>query len=412
RETLDTPSLERFILALLDMWARQGGPGRHDWMLRAALAFPSEVVVRAVCDHARAWARSKGAAAQRACVALAHLGSVHESDAAALHLAHIAATTRFVALRKEAAEHLDSIAEARGLTRDELDDRSTPDLGLDERGELALGFGEVHLTVQPNESLGVILRKDGEVIRAFPRVAKSASDEEKAAHKKAKARYDAFKKDLAAISERQLRRLESSMSSGRAWSMDDAKRYFFQHPLAQHLARGLVWLSDEGLVFRLTRDGSFANSDDEEVNVGGDVRIAHVLELKDAEVWTGLFADYEILQPVLQLGRPTDVLTKAERKSGEVKRFSGAKIKAAKILGFLESRSWQRDSTNHISAFAKTGRDGAVFKLRLEGSIEMEYLSSGEKVELGTLSVEGRAKKGPSAVSASEVLYDLASLCG
>lgn len=408
RESFDASSLESFIMALLDMWARQGGPGRHDWMLRAALAFPSEPVVRAVCMHARAWARSKGAAAQRTCAALAHLGAVEESDAAALHLAHIAATTRFVALRKEAAEHLESIAEARGLTRDELDDRSTPDLGLDERGELTLGFGEIEVTVQPNESLGVVLRKDDEVIRAFPRVAKSASDEEKSAHKKAKAHYDAFKKDLAAISKRQLHRLESSMSSGRAWPMSDAKRYFFEHPLARHLARGLVWLSDEGETFRLTRDGTFADSGDEEVSVHGNVRIAHVLELEDADAWAGVFTDYEIIQPVMQLGRPTDALTKAETKSGEVKRFAGAKVKAAKILGFLESRAWQRDSTNHLSAFSKSGREGAVFTLRLEGSIEMEYLSSGEKVELGVLSIEGKA----SAMSVSEVLYDLSSLCG
>ncbi|MFK8001954.1 MAG: DUF4132 domain-containing protein [Polyangiales bacterium] len=410
RESVDASSLESFVLALLDMWARQGGPGRHDWMLRATLTFPSKPVIRALCDHARAWARSKGAAAQRACAALAHLGAVEESDAAALHLAHIAATTRFVALRREAAEHLESIAAARGLTRDELDDRSTPDLGLDERGELSLSFGDVHLKVQPTESLGVVLRKDDEVLRSFPRIAKSAGDDEKDARKKAKARYDAFKKDLGAISKRQLQRLENSMSSGRAWPMADATRYFFEHPLAQHLARGLVWISEEGVAFRLTRDGTFADSADDEVTAAGAVRIAHVLELgqKDAEAWAGIFSDYEIIQPILQLARPTDALTKAETKSGEVKRFAGTQIKAAKVLGFLESRGWQRDSNNHVSSFSRRGRDGAVFKLRLEGSIEMDYLSSGEKVGVGMLSTQGAA----SAVSASEVLYDLSSLCG
>lgn len=412
RESLDASSVESFVLALLDMWARQGGPGRHDWMLRAALAFPSEPVVRAVCDHARAWARSKGAAAERACAALAHLGAVNESDVAALHLAHIAATTRFVALRKEAAAHLEFIAAARGLTRDELDDRSTPDLGLDERGELSLSFGEVHLKVQPSENLGVILRKGDEVIRSFPRIAKSASDDEKNARKKAKARYDAFKKDLAAISKRQLQRLENSMCSGRAWSLDDAKRYFFEHPLARHLARGLVWLSDEGVTFRLTRDGTFADAHDDETSAGGNVRIAHVLELEDTAVWSGVFSDYEIIQPVLQLGRPTNALTKAETKSGEVERFAGTKVKAAKVLGLLESRGWQRDSNNHISSFSTKGRDGGVFTLHLQGSIEMDYLSSGEKVAVGLLRVEEGAAHRASAVSVSEVLYDLTSLCG
>ncbi len=201
------------------------------------------------------------------------------------------------------------------------------------------------------------------------------------------------------------------MSSGRAWSLEDARRYFFDHPLARHLARGLVWLSDEGVAFRLTRDGTFADAGDDEVSVRGSVRIAHVLELKDAEAWIGVFSDYEILQPILQLGRPKEAFTKTERKSAQVKRYAGTKVKAAKVLGFLESRGWQRDSSSHISAFSKTGREGTTFKLRLEGSIEMEYLSGGEKVEIGVLSVETRTKEGASAVSVSEVLYDLASLC-
>ena len=83
-------------------------------------------------------------------------------------------------------------------------------------------------------------------------------------------------------------------------------------------------------------------------------------------------------------------------------------MKAAKILGFLESRGWRRDSSNHVSEFLRTGRDGALFKLGLEGSIEMDYLSSGEKVALGTLKIDGKA----SAVSISEALYDLKALCG
>ena len=407
RDALEAKSLESFVLALLDTWARQGGPGRHEWMMNACLAFPTVTSTRALCQHARAWARSKGAAAQRACAGLAYLGAALESDTAALHLAHIAATTRFVALKKEVPQHLDDIARARGLTRDELDDRSTPDLGLDETGALRLAFGDTELEVRATEGLGVVLFKDGEVVRAFPRPSKSGGEEEKAAHKKAKAEYDAFKKDLASVAARQLRRLESSMAGGRVWTMADAKRYFFEHPLAQYLARGVVWLSSGGDEFRLTRDGTFASALDEEVKVEGDVRIAHVLELEEETAWSTLFGDYEIVQPILQLGRPRYALTAAEKKSASVTRFAGTKRRAAKVLGFLESRGWSRDASDHISAFERGDRDGGVIRLQLQGSIEVQYLSSGEDVALGALHPEGKI----SLVGMSEALLDLETLC-
>ncbi len=56
--------------------------------------------------------------------------------------------------------------------------------------------------------------------------------------------------------------------------------------------------------------------------------------------WAELFADYEILEPFPQLGRPIHRLTPAEQAGALVTRFEGTLVPAAKLTALLE-HGWQ-----------------------------------------------------------------------
>ena len=406
REALDPASLDAFVTALVEQWAAAEGPGRHDWMVRAAASLPGPASARRVAELARAWARSKKAPAQRACDALAAIGT----DAALLHLGHVAATTRFDALRKSANERMDEVARARGLSREELEDRTVPDLGLDERGRLALAFGERALTATLDETFGVVLLdEEGAPLRSFPRGAKG--DAERTA---AKARYDELKRDAKAIADRQRRRLERAMASGRAWSLDEARLRLFEHPAARHLARGLVWSSGE-TAFRVAEDGTFASVNDEAVELASDaeVRIAHPLRLDDVEAWSRVFADYELLQPFPQLGRAVHRASVKERRRDSVDLVKGRSLAPQKALGLLESRGWRREAGGMVSCFERQLGGGVVATLAVT-PFEFAYLRGSPDIELGA--VELRRDGEPvragelDEVAYSELVHDLDAL--
>ncbi|KJS53872.1 hypothetical protein VM98_22500, partial [Streptomyces rubellomurinus subsp. indigoferus] len=72
-------------------------------------------------------------------------------------------------------------------------------------------------------------------------------------------------------------------------------------------------------------------------------RLAHPLLLGgDLAAWSELFADYEILQPFRQLGRPVFALTEEERAGHRLARFeNGPVLPTGRLVG-LERRGWQR----------------------------------------------------------------------
>jgi len=423
RDACDEASLAELALELTEQWVLGDAPGRHDWMLLATVRFPSEAASRRVASLAREWARRDQKKAERACLALAALGT----DLALLHLAHIAETTRFDALRKHTAALLLEAAAERGLTADELGDRTVPELGLEADGTLDLSYGARSFVVSLDEALAPVVRERqasglGERLRTLPRPAKG---DDAAAAKAARARFDALKKDLAAVADRQRRRLERAMADERAWPLAELRLRVLEQPLLLHLARRLLWEACGGRgasrLFRVAEDGSFADERDRTLKLGAEhpVRLAH--PARDPErvaAWRSIFFDYGILQPFEQLGRATVSPTAAEARAKELARCAGATAKAAKVLGVLESRGWRRNDAGLIACYLRDVRaaDGSplVARLPLSPGISLEDLKGCPEQTTGALVVEreGRAVTlgELAAVSFSEVLRDVEAL--
>jgi hypothetical protein len=269
------------------------------------------------------------------------------TDMALMSLNAIANKLKFKALQKKAGEMINTIAEARGLSSDELADRLVPDLGLDTEGTLTLDFGPRQFRVAFDETLKPFVRDDqGARRKDLPKPNRNDDAELAAA---ATTRYKALKKDAKAIASMQVTRLEMAMVSQRRWNREDFECFFLKHPVMRFLAARLVWGHyEEGRFiegFRIAEDWTLADAEDALYALpdNATVGIAHCLNMsaETQAAFGQIFADYEILQPFRQLGRETYRLAADEQEGTRLIRFAQKSVAIGSIMG-LVNRGWER----------------------------------------------------------------------
>ncbi|ATB30739.1 WGR and DUF4132 domain-containing protein [Melittangium boletus] len=341
----DRPSLARFAWALFEAWMLAGAPSKENWAFQALGLLGDDDTARKLAPLIRQWPGE--AAHARAVTGLDILATIG-TDVTLIYLNGIAEKVKFKGLQQKAQEKIEQIAEARGLTREELADRLVPDLGLDDSGSLTLDFGPRTFTVGFDEQLKPFVRDaDGTRLKDLPKpTQKDDADKATAAAEQ----WKALKKDAKVAAGTQILRLELAMCARRRWSPDVFRQFFVEHPLLIHVVRRLVWgvYSPEGALkdtFRAAEDRSLADSNDDTFTLpeGALVGLPHALELdeKTAGTWGQLFADYQLIQPFPQLGRPTYAPSAQEKDSKSLERVKGLKLPTGKVLG-LEARGWQR----------------------------------------------------------------------
>ncbi len=292
-----------------------------------------------------------GARAQSALDALLNIGT----DAALVNINILAEKSRFPAFKQAAAERILAIADARGLTTDELADRLVPTLGLDEEGGGELDFGARKFTVAFDAQMLPVVRDASGAIHAD--LPKPSKTDDAAKAKAAKAKFSGLKKDAKATASLQVSRMERAMKSGRRIDRVLFLEVFAAHPWMRHLAERLVWgahgASGEIIqLFRVAEDGTLANEQDAEYKLPIDASVSVVHpKRKNLQAWSSRFAEYRIIQPFPQIARPTFEPTEKERGARALERFRGKKTSYGALRG-LESRGWQR-WTDDAVVFAK-----------------------------------------------------------
>ncbi|GAA1555979.1 hypothetical protein GCM10009678_43770 [Actinomadura kijaniata] len=309
------------------------------WVLTALGLFGDDETARRLAPVIQAWPGDGGHhKAVRGLDTLLAIGT----EVALMHLHGIATRTRYKGLARQAQERLDSLAEDLGLSAEQLGDRLVPDFGLDESGGLFLDYGPRGFTVGFDEQLRPYVTDDTGGRRATLPKPGARDDRElaPAAHK----RFAALKKDVRTVAAQQLRRFEHAMVAQRRWTAGEFRGLIVEHPLVRHVARRLVWITDDGRTFRVAEDRTLADLQDGELTLADPTRVgvAHPLHLPGSlESWAGVFDDYEISQPFPQLDRPTYALTGRERASTELERFHDITVPVGRLLG-MERRGWLR----------------------------------------------------------------------
>ncbi|ATB35562.1 molybdate metabolism regulator [Cystobacter fuscus] len=389
----DPASLARFAWSLFESWMAVGAPSKESWAFQALGPLGDDDTARKLAPLIRVWPGETAHA--RAVMGLDVLATIG-TDVTLIYLNGIAEKVKFKGLQQKAQEKIEQIAEARGLTRQELADRLVPDLGLDESGSLALDFGERTFTVGFDEQLKPFVKDaSGARLKDLPKPGQK-DDAEKA--NAAVERWKALKKDAKTAATTQILRLELAMCARRRWSPEVFRRFFVEHPLLIHVVRRLVWgtYSPEGTLkdtFRVAEDRTFADPSEDTWTLPDEalVGLPHALELdgKTAGAWGQILADYQLLQPFAQLGRPTFAMEPAEREARKLERVKGVKVPTGKVLG-LEARGWRRGAPQDggVSCWMeKPLGDDHTAELDLNPGLYTGMLSESPEQELGVVQV-------------------------
>jgi hypothetical protein len=253
---------------------------------------------------------------------------------------------------------MEAIAQDRGLTRPQLEDRIVPTCELDERGSRDFDFGPRKFRLVISPDLKPVLREADGKLR--PDLPKPTAKDDPALAAQAVAEWKLLKKQVAEVAKTQAIRLEQAMVTGRRWPREDFVSLLVRHPLMTNLVRMLVWSAYDADgrpagSFRVTEDQTFADRTDEDFVLDDytQVGVAHPLQLTDEEkeVWGDLFSDYEILSPFPQLGRPTFGLQPSERGETELKRWTALAIPPQSLVFTLEKLDWQRGIPEDAGVF-------------------------------------------------------------
>ncbi len=405
-------SLAAFAWALFEAWLAAGASAASSWCMQAVGFFGDDSCARRLTTLARRWpGENASARAQSALDVLLNIGT----DTAMININLLAEKSRFPAFAAAARERIQAIADARGLTADELADRLVPTLGLDENDGDIIDTGAHKYRIVFDEQLAPMLREGaGPMLRDLPRPGKL---DDKALAKAAKAQLMALRKDAKASASLHLSRIERAMCDGRTIDAAVFLDRYANHPWMTHLARRLVWGTvDNGELvstFRVAEDGSLANRDDDRLELTGDasVVVAHPLDMstQDLASWLEVFADYSILQPFPQLDRPV------YRPTGQIDLSDvvGRCVDHGQMRG-LESRGWQR-WYDVVMQMAKQVHKGVWVILDSEpGWHPSNYVGDIEPQEIKGLSLSGELSdltQLPPRVY-SELVYDLHWLVG
>lgn len=355
RRNADRRTLDRFAWRLFELWLADGAAANRKWAMSGLGHLGADPSALKLAPMIRAWPGESQH--QRAVLGLECLRAIG-TDTALMQISGIAQKVPFKGLKAKASECMEAIAQDRGLTRPQLEDRIVPTCELDERGSRDFDFGPRKFRLVISPDLKPVLREADGKLR--PDLPKPTAKDDPALAAQAVAEWKLLKKQVAEVAKTQAIRLEQAMVTGRRWPREDFVSLLVRHPLMTNLVRMLVWSAYDADgrpagSFRVTEDQTFADRTDEDFVLDDytQVGVAHPLQLTDEEkqVWGDLFSDYEILSPFPQLGRPTFGLQPSERGETELKRWTALAIPPQSLVFTLEKLDWQRGIPEDAGVF-------------------------------------------------------------
>lgn len=400
----DAVSLDLLAQALVGTWVASGMSSAHEWTVRATALIGGDRAARSLFDRGRAWAQD--GQKQRSLLVLDVLGTM-SSDLALSLVGRMSRSGQRQYLKDGAAAILAELAIVRDLTADELEDRTAPDLGLDEHGQMVLDFGPRRFHVGFDEHLLPFVRDEsGERMEQLPRVRKT---DDAAKAKQARETWASLRSDAEQVAKDQVARLERMMADERRVAADVFLASFVRHPLIGHLATRLVWGAFDSTgalvaTFRVTEDRALASGDDVVYVLpdGATVGLVHPLHLDTATVarWGDMLADYALVQPFGQLSRPQTEFS----EEGVLARYVGAQAYSG-LLFSLRMGGWRavHGEYAHITGFTREV-SGTHYSLALtppltQGASTLHLLRLSSKTEPGA--------RGATRVQRAELCFQL-----
>ena len=368
-EDLEAGELAVYMNELFDKWLDAGAEAKKRWVLFASSIHGGQEIIGKLQHQIQEWPKhARGAIAAEAVQAL----SLNPLPQALLIVDGMSRKFKFKQIKAAAGKALEFAASQLGISREELADRIVPDMGFDKNGERIFDYGERSFKVVITPALEIEVYDDaGKKLKNIPSPGKK--DEEG----KASAAYDDFKqmkKQLKMTVNSQKMRLELALSTGREWGREAWQNLFVENPVMHQFAMGLIWgiYENKELVqsFRYMEDGSFNTAGEEEYRLPekGQIGLVHPIELPGdvKAAWEQQLEDYEITQPIEQLGRQVYRMTEEEAGKQRLERFGGLIVNDLSLGGKLLNMGWYRGSVEDGGGFYTYYREDADLGLGVE----------------------------------------------
>ena len=315
--------------------------------------------------------------------------AVNGSDLAVQMLFYLKRRTFYPFLNQELEAALKQLAHARGVSLDQLDEQTTPTLGLNERGSRSFDYGPRRFEVIVGPNLTLILRDQaGRIRQTLP---KPNRRDNSLLVCIAVSQWRCFRERFKETITSQTKFLETAMTNQTRWSRADFERWIVAHPLITHLAQLLVWqghAADHRPLdrFRITAERGFADVHDRSCTLDhvASVSLANAVQLSREELhaWQTIFADHELIQPFAQLDQPQARLPSVEPGRKYFAELSGLCLDGSILHKLLRTRGWQPlcgAEAGFVRAFPDAGY-AAILKLTESGP-SLDY-APGKRVGL------------------------------
>jgi predicted DNA-binding WGR domain protein len=391
REKIEKNVRDEFAWKVFQHWQDDGCPSKEKWAMGTIGHLGDDGCVLKLTPLIRVWPGESQH--QRAVFGLECLRAIG-SSVALMQLSGISQKLKFKGLKAKAELFVNEIAEEKGMTRDELEDRVIPDCGLDENGKRELSFGERTFSFVLGSDLKAKVRdQDGKVRNDLPKPSGKDDAEIAAA---SVAEWKLMKKQIKEVATIQSRRLENAMITGRRWNQDDFRSLIVTHPLMTHLAQKLIWSTfdangKKSSTFRITEERDFASVSDDVLTLPADhqVGLVHALEMSAEEraAWGEVLSDYEIVAPFAQLGREVHALNPEEENQQELTRYNKLSLVAPTLVFTLEKLGWTRGVAMDGGCFDEHSKQfpaaDVTAIVTYEGTVAMGYIDPNETLVLG-----------------------------
>ncbi|WP_368186499.1 DUF4132 domain-containing protein [Aestuariibius sp. HNIBRBA575] len=333
----------------------------------------------------------------------------------------ISAATRLKqkGVQAHAGKLIETVAEARNWSMDELADRTIPTAGLNDDGvlELPIGNEEKPYSARMDDHFKlVVLNPDGKQIKGLP----TGDDDNTKASKK---QLSTSKRELKQVITLQGERLYEALCAERHWPVADWLRDFRDHPLMGRLTERVIWLGEdaEGKIitaFRPTAEGDYVDAQDSEVTLDNfnTIRLAHGALLSDsaAKTWVRHLKDYEVTPLFAQFGRPLLALDGKMGKATRIEDRKGWITDTFTFRGASTKLGYERGEAldgGYFNEFIKTFRSaGLCAVIEFSGNCLPEENVAAAQIHLEFVKLHGAGRRGR-AVPLSEVPPVLLSEC-
>jgi hypothetical protein len=348
----DGRAIAAFAWGLFCSWHEGSGEAKDHWAMVSLGLWGQDETVMRLTPLIREMPRA--GLHRRAALGLDCLQAIG-TDLALMQISDLAQRRlKYKSLKRKAEDCLAAIGAARNLTREQLEDRITPDCGLVRMPGVGVSrrfcYGDRGRWFEAllGDDGQLVLRDDrGKLLRSLPQA--RVGEEEGAIE--AKAAWKSLKRQLSLVQTEQIRRWEQAMVAGRRWSVADFEGILLAHPVLGQMAQRLIWVGEqregELLPFRVTEDWSYGDSQDGEIALAGfrSVGLLHPAQVSEAErgLWGELLGDYGLIQPFRQLTRTMFAIEPQEVGERSLQRFVGGRVPTGVATAMLQSKGWLLD---------------------------------------------------------------------